>query len=348
MLKVSIVDNKDVWDQFVTSFSPSNILQSYAWGQFQREFGREVFNIALVDENNQIVAVALTQLIPTKLRSHLYISNGPVYIKEYEKEVFDTLRGYLKALAIQKNVKYVRMDPLIEQSKANEKMMHSFRLVKAPTHTQAERKWILDISKESETLLSEMKKNTRYEIKKAIKDGVTVHSTTDPKEFEIFEKLFLETIKRQKFVAHPIGYYKKQYEVMSKSGNYKLYYAKKDEKVLAVALIGIYGDCAFYLHAASLNSKDVNKYNAPQRLIWGIIEELKNEDIKFFDFWGIAPTDTPKDKWAGFTRFKQGFGGYEFRVLRGFDIPISPIYPILSILESTREIWGGIYSKIKR
>jgi lipid II:glycine glycyltransferase (peptidoglycan interpeptide bridge formation enzyme) len=222
-------------------------------------------------------------------------------------------------------------------------MLKEMGLKKSSTHTQAEVKWLLDIAVSEETLLAGMKKNTRYEIKRAQKEGVKVTSSTDIQDFENFMMLFKTTTKRQKFIPHPLDYYRKQFEALTKEGAYKVYLAKKGKKIFASALISFYGDSASYLHAASINNREANRYFAPQALIWQAIKGAKEAGCKIFDFWGVAKTDDPSDPWAGFTRFKKGFGGYEFRVIRARDIPLAPEYPLISLLDSTREIWGGLY-----
>lgn len=345
MLKFELLEDRQKWDDFVKSFSPSNILQSWEWGQFQLSLGRKIWRIAAV-ENDQIKAVALAQLVPTKLRTHIYVSNGPVFDPDHSKEILPQLIGYLKALGIQEKVKFVRMDPLLQSTKENRIMLKEMGLKKSATHTQAEVKWLLDIAVSEETLLAAMRKNTRYEVKRSTKEGIEITSSVDMKDFEIFLELFRDTTKRQKFIPHPLDYYRKQFEALSKGGIYKVYLAKKGKEVLAAALISFYGNCASYLHAASLNNKDANKYFAPQAIIWQAIKDAKTVGCKYFDFWGVAKTDNPNDPWAGFTRFKKGFGGYEFRVIRARDIPLAPEYPLLSLLDSTREIWGGLYYRL--
>lgn len=349
-LRIAEISSRKVWDGFITSFEHANILQSWSWGQFQKTYGRKVWYLGVFN-NNELVGVALAQLIPTRLRTHIYVSNGPVVLEEYKETAYEKLLGYLKAIGIKEKAKFIRIDPLLLDNEQNNRFMKLLKLTKANTHVQAERKWILDISKDEDTLLSEMDKNTRYEIKKSKKEGVETFSSTDLKDYKKFEIVFKETVKRQKFIPHSLNYYKTQFEVMSKLGNYKIIWAEKDNTVISGALVGYYGDSAFYLHAGSINNKETNKLMGPQAVVWRAIQEAKKLNMKYFDFWGIAPTDNPKDKWAGFTKFKKGFGGFEQRLIRAHDLPLSPQYYAISILEKFREVWGLPYfylSKLKK
>jgi peptidoglycan pentaglycine glycine transferase (the first glycine) len=345
MLKVQPINTQKKWDNFLTKQEHSNILQSWAWGEFQKELGRQIWRLGIYDEK-KLVGIALAQLIPTRLRSHIYISNGPVILDKYQESGIEKLAGYCKALGIVHKAKFIRLDPLLEDNKKNNQKLLKAKLIKAKTHIQAEYKWILDISKDSEVLLQEMDKNTRYEIKKSQKEGVQLYNSTSIDDYSKFEEIFKETVKRQKFVPNPLSYYKKQFDVLTKFDNYKIIWAQKDESVIAVALIGYFGDSAFYLHAASINNKEFNKLMGPQAVVWEAIRIAKERGMKYFDFWGVAPTDNPKDPWAGFTRFKKGFGGYLFKTVRAYDLPISPEYYFISILEKYREVWGLPYHKL--
>ncbi|MCC7289876.1 peptidoglycan bridge formation glycyltransferase FemA/FemB family protein [bacterium] len=347
MIKIELVENQEVWDTFLTNQPHANILQSWAWGDFQFKLNRKIWRIGIFNDSTMI-GVALAQLIPTKLRTHIYVSNGPVIANGYEAEALGKLMGYLKALGIQEKVNFVRVDPLWEDNRTNRQTLKGVGLKKASTHVQAEYKWILDISPNNATLLNQMKKNTRYEIKKAEKEGVVVRASTNFEEYDLFELLFMKTVARQKFVPHPYEYYKTQFKTLLKADMYKIYIAQKGDTVLATALIATFGDSSFYLHAASLNNREANKLMAPQTLVWHAIQEGKAQGVKYFDFWGVAKDDNPKDQWAGFTRFKKGFGGELFKVVRAHDLPLTPAYALISVLEATRELWGGIYYKIKR
>ncbi len=343
MIKIEYINDKETWDSFVKKSSPNALLQSWGWGEFQKEYGRKIWRIAAV-EDGQILGVALAQLIPTKLRTHLYVSNGPILDYQNHPEVLQAILGHLKAIGIQEKVKFIRLDPLIEETKENRRIFSTFNLVPARTHTQAEHKWLLNIERSEEEILSQMSKDTRYEIRKSEREGVTVSSSTNIEDYQKFEEIFLDTVKRHKFITHPISYYKKQFEVLTKENMYRVYLAKKDGQTVAAALIAFFGESAAYLHAGSLNSTEVNKLMAPQALIWQAIKDAKAQGCKIFDFWGITNSTNPKDSWAGFTKFKKGFGGYQFDVVRAHDLPLSFEYFAISILESTREVWGNFYN----
>ena len=60
-------------------------------------------------------------------------------------------------------------------------------------------------------------------------------------------------------------------------------------------------------------------------LLTSAIFDAKEKGLKYFDFWGIAPANAPKDHpWAGFTKFKKSFGGFPVEYAGTYDIVLNP------------------------
>jgi len=336
-MEIKEITDKQIWGGFQAKQEFSNILQSWNWGEFQKSLGRKVWYLGIYDGPN-LLGTCMAHIIPTKLRTHIYTSNGPT-IDWSDKAITRKLLEYLKTLGKQENAKFVRLDPMIKDSAENLSMLKELSLIQAATNIQAERKWYLDISPSEDELLQNMKKNTRYSIKRSEREGVTVKYSKEIKDFDKFWKLFDETVKRQKFVPHTKNYYETQ--IKSFPEQYRIFWAEYKKEIIATALIPFYGNTAFYLHAAS-----THKYNntfPSYALLWSAIKDAKSQGLKYFDFWGIAPTDDPKHPWAGFTFFKKGFGGFEKSLIRAHDLPLSFQYKLIRILEATRRVWGRAY-----
>ena len=339
------ITNKESWENYVKNVSPSVVLQSWDWGQFQKSLKRKVWYLGVFDDEEQIGA-CLCHMIPTKLRTHLYTSNGPLLNWGTGQNDAVALLKYLTNLGKKNGAHFIRLDPLIPDTVDNNSMLRRLGLKRSATNTQAENKWILDITPDEETLLNNMRKNTRYAIRRSHKEGVVVNSSTDPNDFDKFWPLFLRTVDAQNFIPHTKTYYIKQIEAFQNDQTYHIYWATYQGKILATALIASFGDSAYYLHAASSNEQR-NVFPA-HALIWKIIQDAKVRGQRYFDFWGIAPTDDPRHPWAGFTFFKTGFGGFRQDVVRAYDVPLSPMYPLIRLLEATRRIWGGAYFTLSR
>ena len=117
----------------------------------------------------------------------------------------------------------------------------------APIYMHAERLWVLDITKDEETLLKEMRKTTRYSIRKAEKEGVKVVKRTDEKALQEFQNLYNETAERENFTAYSPSYLAHEYHAFNKTGNANWFFAyEKDGKLTAAALIDYTKSTAFY------------------------------------------------------------------------------------------------------
>jgi len=344
-ITIKAIHDKETWEEFSLKQSPSVFLQSWNWGQFQKSLKRKVWYLGIF-EGKDLTGICLCYKVPTKLRTHIYTSNGPIINWEKAHEIMPLLLAKLRDLATKENVIFTRLDPLILDSKENKDLLKQLDLKRAATNTQAENKWILDISSDEDTLLTGMRKNTRYSIRRSIKEGIKVESSLDFKDFDKFWDLYIETVERQKFIPHSKDYYINQIKAFAEDRQYRIYWAHLKDKILATALIPFYGDTAYYLHAAS--SSEIKNTFPAHALIWQSIQDAKAEGLTYFDFWGVAPTDNPKHPWAGFSFFKKGFGGFGQDIIRAHDLPISPKYKIVRTLEANRSLWGRTYYKIKK
>lgn len=343
-ISIEQISDKDTWERFVCSHPPSIVLQSWNWGQFQKNLGRKVWYLGIFDDE-ELIGACLCYIIPTKLRTHLYTSNGPLLDWETGLPAAEKLLAYLRPLAKKNKAKFIRVDPLIIDTEDNRAKLRHLNLIMSTTNTQAENRWILDITPPEDALLANMRKNTRYAIRRSEKEGVLVKHSSTPKDFDKFWPIFIHTVEEQKFVPHSKQYYIRQIEAFGKDKQYRIYWAQQNKTVLAAALVPFYGDSAYYFHAAS--SDAVKNAFPAHALIWQVIRDAKAEGLSYFDFWGIAPTDDPKHPWAGFTFFKTGFGGFRQDVVRAHDLPLSPSYQAIRLLEKTRRSWSRAYYTFK-
>lgn len=181
----------------------------------------------------------------------------------------------------------------------------------------------LDLRKTSLLLLSEMKQKTRYNIKIAEKNKLTIKKSVDINLFvEYWQN---KAIERGQFLPQ-----KKEiinlFQAFGKKSH--LYFAYKSNNIVAGLLILDSPDTAYYMYAFTT---DIGKRMfAPTLLSWNAILQAKKRKLKRFDFDGIYDERYPKTtkNWMGFTKFKEGFGG------RVIEFPDTLVYyrnPILKL-----------------
>jgi lipid II:glycine glycyltransferase (peptidoglycan interpeptide bridge formation enzyme) len=182
----------------------------------------------------------------------------------------------------------------------------------------------LDITKTEDELLVQMRKGTRYEIKKAQKLGITTEVTTDIAHIEEFYQHQLEVAQRHNFVPFSFQFLHEQFAAFLPDQQVALINSYFDSQLLASAFIIFYNNEAVYHYGISTeaNAKLPGAY-ATQ---WAAICEAKKRGCTTYNFWGIAPEGKTDHRFAGVSLFKRGFGGSEVEYLPAHDIPLSPVY----------------------
>ena len=222
-------------------------------------------------------------------------------------------------------------------SPENLQILADLGLKKSPMHLAAEHTVMLDLSESEENLLADMRRQTRYEVRRAEKLGIEVHRGNDEEIFREFHKVQLETAKRQGFIPPDMKTLLAEKEAFGE--NIEIYVATiESEKTkqapsktphnrggepVAYGLIIKDGREGDYYEAAStpLNRKLPGAY----ALLWRAMRDLKAEGYERFNLWGIAPAGQPNHRYAGVTTFKTGFGGKVVEYVPAHDLVISKV-----------------------
>jgi lipid II:glycine glycyltransferase (peptidoglycan interpeptide bridge formation enzyme) len=167
-----------------------------------------------------------------------------------------------------------------------------------------------------------MKPKTRYNINLAQRKGVVIKEGGQAQLLDFF-KLMLETAKRNQFKLHSQNYYLQMWDHLAPS-SFKLLLAYYNKQLLSGMLLSIFGDTATYLHGGT--SLKLKETMAPYLLHWEAIKIAKQLNLKTYDFGGISPNNQSNHAWAGISRFKKSFGGFEVIYPGAYDLIYSPIW----------------------
>jgi peptidoglycan pentaglycine glycine transferase (the first glycine) len=252
---------------------------------------------------------------------------------------------HLSDLAKTEKASFIRVSPLFLDTEENKNIFIDLGFRNSPMHSSAyEATWKLDIYPPEDELLKNMRKTTRYLIKKASENpDISVEITNNIKAIEVYQKLNKEVAKRQKFVPFSDKFIKNEFEIFSKENEIIFVIGKYKDEVAAGSLIIFWpaslqggSGMAFYHQAASLGK--FAKYSIPYLMQWEAIKEAKKRGCKIYDFWGFTdPEKFPKHPWAGPTLFKMGFGGYKKEYVETQDLVISQKYWLNYIIEVVRK-----------
>ncbi len=330
--EVKEITDKKIWESFLLSKTPKSFLQSWGWGEINRKTGEKIFRIGIFNKE-RLAGICLIIEQKAKRGPHLLIPGGP-FIDWNDRALVKFFVDSLKKLAASEKAWFIRVRPELLDIPENNNKFKKLGFISAPMHLHAENTWVLDIAKSEEEILRGMRKTTRYLVKKSFGEGLRVDISESKEYARVLYGLQKETSERHGFVGFPQKLFEIEIEEFAKDDNASVFICRKGKKVLAVAIIVFYGDSAYYHFSGS--TSELSKIPFSYFLQWEIIKEAKKRGMKYYNFWGIAPNDNPKHRFAGVTLFKTGFGGERIDWFHAHDLPISRKYLLTYIFETAR------------
>jgi lipid II:glycine glycyltransferase (peptidoglycan interpeptide bridge formation enzyme) len=335
MSKITVepITDQAVWDEFLTKHPESNFLQSWQWGDFHHSLGKRVFREGFYEAGG-LAGVMLSIVEPARRGRYLTVPGGPI-IDWHLKPLAREFAAVATAQAKSEHCVFVRARPQLTESDSAIKLFRSLGFRDAPTYLHAELTHQLDLTKTEEELRAALRKGTRYELKKAEKEGISVTSSTDPADIKPFYDMQIATAKRQHFVPFSLEFLQKQFEVFVRAGHALLYTAKFEGEILAQAFIIFYGQEAVYHYGASTEAG--RKHPGAYLIQWEAIREAQQRGLTRYNFWGVAPPDEPHHRFAGVSIFKRGFAGEDVQYLHAQDLVVNrPRYLANLVIEDVR------------
>lgn len=322
-------------------------LQSHGWARFQESIGRETFRFRVADESSGDVVMQCS-VIANDIRfgkKYLYAPRGPVIATGMtDAATAVELTASFRALLLPGQYVFGKIElPFLAGT--HEDLAATLRsegfapsAPLQPQHTA-----VLDLQGDEATILERMHSKTRYNIRVAERHGVTVrearYSTVEDfkKDATMFLELLLKTAERDEFSTHSRSYYEKLLSALAPgvdaSLRARLFIAEHEGAPVAAGIFLEFGDTMTYLHGAS--SYAHRQLMAPYALHWHAIKKAREAGLRKYDFWGVAPDDSPKHPWAGVTRFKMGFGGDRVAYAGAWELP-------------GNRFWYSVYAWIKK
>ena len=357
-MNIHNITQKSEWDSFFEKIGSPSFHQSWEWGEFQKKIGYEIMRLGLYD-NNKLELIALVVKIRSKRGSFLFIPHGPLFniqtdrlsqwVSDYDAQHIKSnlceLRNYLIPLAKQQGFWFIRMAPILARSHSHDTLCKSLGFRTAPTYMHVETMWIVDVTQSEDELLKNMRKNTRYSIRRAMRDKISVTKHATINAMKDFWTLYKKTSDREKFIPYSKTYLTYEFESFHEynnalfffggfHNNLKLSQPRADEpmaqtfaqedasKKIAGSLVIFSKSSGFYHQGASIHTQ----YQASYLLQWESILESKKRGCHYYCLHGIHdPGRTPKS-WVGLSLFKRGFGGFQVDYLHTQDYIVSPLY----------------------
>lgn len=333
-ITVKNVEKENEWEEFLTHHPEANFLQSWYWGEFHKNYRNTIHRTGFY-KNKKLIGLMLSVVENAKRGRYLTVPAGPV-MDWKDSELVVQFVEEIKRIAKEEKCVFVRIRPQLESNEFSQNLFKKLGFIEAPIHLHAELTSQLDITKSEEELMANMRKTTRYEIRKAISLGITIKTTDNPKAMQKFYDLEILTSKRQGFVPFSYSFLFEQFKAFAKAKKVLLYTAEFEKKLLAQAFVIFYGQEAAYHYGASTD--DGRKYPGAYLIQWEVIKDAKKRGMSRYNFWGVSPEDQKDHRFYGLSVFKRGFGGADFEYLHARDLVINrPRYIVNAAIEKTRK-----------
>ena len=302
-----------VWGEIVERFPEANFLQSPSYAEMNKLLGEK-----MVVEDFGGKGHALMIVREAKRGRYLEIPCGPL-IDWKDKKLVSKVLSRIHEIAEEEKCVFVRIRPQLFATEENLKILEDAGLKKSPMHLAAEHTVMIDLKKNEDELLANMRRQTRYEVRRAGKLGIEVLKSNSEGLFREFHQIQVETAKRQGFIPPNLDTLLAERDAFG--DNITIYVARTSEDPIAYGLVIRDGREGDYYEAASteLNRKLPGAY----AIIWQAMRDLKADGYERFNLWGIAPAGEPHHRYAGVTTFKTGFGGSVVEYVPAHDMVIS-------------------------
>jgi len=295
------------WDEILTKMG-GHVLQSRGWAEFQRALGKRV-----VYESGSGWCW-MGYLERRRSGQFLYVPYGPVAMgaAALRAAVED-----LKAAGVELRADFVRLEPVGAATVAELRALGGRNV----DENQPQRTIVMDLGASVDELRHGLAQSNRNLINTAEARGVSLKQASSPAAAGPFLDLVGETVRHQGIHLYDERYFKTLLETLMPSGMAQLHYAMYRGKYVASAVILDFADTQYYLFAAS--DFELNREaKAAVPLLWSLVMAAKEDGRRWFDFYGIAPTNDPSDKKAGITRFKKSFSDNVLTRVGTWEIPV--------------------------
>jgi lipid II:glycine glycyltransferase (peptidoglycan interpeptide bridge formation enzyme) len=286
-------------------------LQTSSWVEFRRKWGNEVLE-------TKYGLLTVHKLPFTAYKIGIF-EKGPAPTR--------TMLSDLRVLGKEKNLVFIKLEPNCVKSDKLIELVRSEGAVSGKTVFTPTTFWI-DLTPSEEELMKGFSSKTRYNIRVAGRNGVTIKEDNSDAAFNKYLSLTRETVGRQGFYAHTEKYHRLMWEILKKAGIVHLLTATYQGEIITTWILFEWKDFLYYPYGAS--TEKYKNVMANNLMMWEVMKFGKKLGLSTFDLWG-------REGGKGFTKFKEGYNPKVIEFLGTWDLIINkPFYMIYKIAEWIR------------
>jgi lipid II:glycine glycyltransferase (peptidoglycan interpeptide bridge formation enzyme) len=338
------------WQEFLAAMPSGDFLHDWGWGEVAA-FDGQPHRRYVLEDGGRIVAIVAVQERPIMGgRTFWYVPHGPIldYESPRAAETLSVLVGWLKVTARDQGAIAVKLEPRLALADPATSLFRRLAdTVALPDTLQVGQTRIVPIA-DDEAMLAAFDKDTRYSIRRAVREGVEVWVFDDPDDLRPIDDLHAlvdETQQRAGFPMPPLKRYRIAWHALAKAGRAAILEARRAGELLASGMLVVEGDRSYYLFSGSRReAPGAPKRYASYALQWGMLQLARQRGVRLHDLWGVAPHGAaPDHPWYGVGLFKKGFGGHEVTWAGSWDVVVDPgLYRLRSTTSAVRGWLRGL------
>jgi peptidoglycan pentaglycine glycine transferase (the first glycine) len=270
------------WDAFVSSLPHGHHVQTSLWGQVKNALGYRTMRL-IASEDGRIAAggqMLIRRLMP--FVSIAYMPKGPI-LPKWDPSLARTIVDALKRVAQTHHFLVIALQPPNNDLEFNAFLAnYGFRpswLELVPTATI-----LIDLTQDTEKILGQMKRQTRQNIRRSDREGITTREGTEA-DLPAFYQLHVTTSQRQGFTPYPEEYFARMWQVFSKQGLISLIMAEYQNAPVSALLLVSFGNMVIPKILGW--SGEHGKRRPNDAVFWASIQWAQAHGYHCFDMEGI-------------------------------------------------------------
>lgn len=324
------------WETAVSRLPHPHMLQSWMWGSFKSRWGWTMHPMLLTIAESSweplAAAMILKRQIPRTPFCILYVPKGPL-LNYNDGALRRVVLAELEKIARRERAIFIKIDPDVVKSwgldperpspigsKFTQELTdRGWRF--SPEQIQFRNTVEVDLRRDEDDLLADMKSKTRYNIRLAGRKEIVVRQGTVA-DLPTIADMYRLTAERDGFAIRPLAYYLDIWQAMMQAGIAQPLLAEFDGTAVAAVVLVAYGTKVLYMYGASTNEE---RNRMPTYLLqWEAIRWGKAHGYHTYDMWGAPDEFNEDDSMWGVWRFKVGFNGQVVRHIGAWDYPVRP------------------------
>jgi lipid II:glycine glycyltransferase (peptidoglycan interpeptide bridge formation enzyme) len=331
------------WNDRLAALPGPPLLQTAEWAKVKGKYGWQAIPVEWLNESGKTIAMASVLKKQVKIKgsrlplSIMYAPKGPV-LDWNNAQLAEHVLADIKKLAKKENAIFIKIDPdIITDTFSNQEIS-----VEESSHPKGVADYVLgdewqfssdqiqfrntitiDLSKDEETLLADMKQKTRYNIRLAGRKGVSVREGNQ-EDFPMLYRMYAQTSLRDGFIIRHEKYYLDVWHAFFEQSMLTPLIAEYKGLPLAGLMLFHFNKTAYYIYGMSTNE---HRNLMPTYLLqWAAIQKAKSIGCRNYDLWGAPNNIDESDPMWGVYRFKIGLGGQTVCTLGAHDYVVKPFW----------------------